>query len=178
MGMTLSRIWNWTFNRRKHWKILMVGLNGVGKATILNRLRLGNVYATTTGVGLNVTRVDYHNLTINVFDVGEEKSLRVFWGHFTQGVDAVIYVVDAADSDGMQVAREELEAVLETVDDPTTPVVVMANKQDLPRALPASEVTQALRMTQHGRPWRVVATCATNLQGVDDAFDWLSQVVK
>ncbi|XP_047502163.1 ADP-ribosylation factor-like [Penaeus chinensis] len=112
MGMTLSRMWNWIFVKRKHWKFLMVGLNGAGKTTILNRLMRGKVYATATSGGLNVMRVDYHNLTINVFDVGEEKSLRVYWGHFAQDVDAVIYVVDAAASDGMQVAREELEAVV------------------------------------------------------------------
>ncbi|ROT78919.1 hypothetical protein C7M84_002380 [Penaeus vannamei] len=74
----------------------MVGLDGAGKTTILNRLKLGKLYAIDTFNGLSVSTLDYRNLTIIVFDVGEEKSQREFWGHFTQDVNAVIYVVDAA----------------------------------------------------------------------------------
>ncbi|XP_042872103.1 ADP-ribosylation factor 4-like [Penaeus japonicus] len=178
MGITLSHVWNRIFDRKKHRNIIMVGLSGAGKKTILNRLKFRGTYKTETKFGLDVTTVECLYFTFNAFDVGLEESPIVLRGSLAQGVDAVIYVVDAADGDRMQMAREELEAVLEIVNNPTTPLLVMVNKHDHHRALLVSEVIQALHMTQQARPWHVEGICASNLNGVYEGFDWLFEALE
>ncbi|KAL7058403.1 hypothetical protein AAHC03_017264 [Spirometra sp. Aus1] len=54
-------------------------------------------------------------------------------------------------------------------------LLVFANKQDLPNAMPASEITERLGLCAlHGRQWYVQATCATSGTGLYDGLDWLS----
>nr|KAF6337786.1 ADP ribosylation factor 5 [Pipistrellus kuhlii] len=54
-------------------------------------------------------------------------------------------------------------------------LLVFANKQDMPNAMPVSELTDKLGL-QHlrSRTWYVQATCATQGTGLYDGLDWLS----
>ena len=54
----------------------------------------------------------------------------------------------------------------------------MANKQDMPRVMTPSEVTERLgmgKLTSH--PWHVQATSATQGEGLYEALDWLSREI-
>ena len=58
------------------------------------------------------------------------------------------------------------------------PVLVMANKQDLPQALGPSEVASKLDLSIiKGRDWRVQGTTATNGDGVHEAILEFSDMV-
>ncbi len=48
----------------------MVGLDAVGKTTVLYKLKLGEVVATIPTIGFNVETVEYKNISFNVWDVG------------------------------------------------------------------------------------------------------------
>ena len=54
-------------------------------------------------------------------------------------------------------------------------VLVLANKIDLPHAVPASDVLRALEMpsTCQSRPWNVQGTCAVTGDGIYEGFGWL-----
>ena len=52
----------------------------------------------------------------------------------------MIFVVDSADKDRVEVARQELELMLQEEELKGVPVLVLANKQDLPNALNEQEV--------------------------------------
>ncbi|KAL9953777.1 hypothetical protein ACROYT_G041241 [Oculina patagonica] len=59
------------------------------------------------------------------------------------------------------------------------PVVVIANKQDLPRALKSHELAQQLCLLQHkANPWHVQEACAKNGEGIYEAMHKLSDMVK
>jgi Arf/Sar family protein len=54
-------------------------------------------------------------------------------------------------------------------------VLVFANKQDLPQAMSAAELTDKLGLNQlRGRRWYIQATCATQGHGLYEGLDWLS----
>ena len=58
------------------------------------------------------------------------------------------------------------------------PVAVMANKQDMPRVMSPSEVTERLGLAKlAGHPWHVQATSATQGEGLYEALDWLSSEI-
>ena len=54
-------------------------------------------------------------------------------------------------------------------------ILVFANKQDLPNALPVGELTQELGLpNMTNRKWFVQACCATNGTGLYEGLDWLT----
>uniref|UniRef100_A0A671RAQ6 Uncharacterized protein n=1 Tax=Sinocyclocheilus anshuiensis TaxID=1608454 RepID=A0A671RAQ6_9TELE len=55
-------------------------------------------------------------------------------------------------------------------------LLVFANKQDLPNAMPISEMTDKLSLQAlRSRTWYVQATCATQGTGLYEGLDWLSE---
>ncbi len=54
-------------------------------------------------------------------------------------------------------------------------ILIFANKQDLPNAMNAAEITDKLGLNQlRGRKWYIQGTCATQGTGLYEGLDWLS----
>uniref|UniRef100_A0A3B5LVA7 Uncharacterized protein n=1 Tax=Xiphophorus couchianus TaxID=32473 RepID=A0A3B5LVA7_9TELE len=59
------------------------------------------------------------------------------------------------------------------------PVLVFANKQDLPRAMSVDDITEALSLSGVRQPWFVQSSCAVSGAGLVEGLDWLSdQILK
>ena len=53
-------------------------------------------------------------------------------------------------------------------------LLVYANKQDLPKAMSTTEMTEKLGLTKlRDRQWYIQATCATTGDGLYEGLDWL-----
>ncbi|KAF9913938.1 Arf GTPase arl1, partial [Lobosporangium transversale] len=104
----LGRLWG-----DKEVRILILGLDGAGKTTILYRLQVGEVVTTIPTIGFNVETVQYKNIKFQVWDLGGQTSIRPYWRCYYANTDAVIYVVDSVDRDRVSTAKEELMAMLE-----------------------------------------------------------------
>ncbi|CAE7771578.1 ARF1, partial [Symbiodinium microadriaticum] len=135
-------------------RILMLGLDAAGKTTILYRLKLSEVVTTIPTVGFNVETVEYKNISLTIWDVGGEDKIRRLWRHYYQGTDGLIFVVDSSDRDRINDARDELQHMLGEPEMEKAALLVLANKQDLPNAMSASDVMHALELQkmQH-RKW-------------------------
>lgn len=58
-------------------------------------------------------------------------------------------------------------------------LLVFANKQDLPNALPASDISEKLGLPEmRNRSWFIQASSATNGDGLFDGLEWLCNNVK
>jgi len=54
-------------------------------------------------------------------------------------------------------------------------LLVFANKQDLPNAMNAAEMTDKLGLNSlHRRQWYIQACCATSGDGLYEGLEWLS----
>ena len=57
-------------------------------------------------------------------------------------------------------------------------LLVFANKQDLPHAMSAPELTEKLGLQKlTGRQWYIQACCATTGDGLYEGLDWLSDIM-
>merc|ERR1719151_364499 len=119
----------------------MVGLDAAGKTTVLYKLKLGEVVTTIPTVGFTV---EYKNLSFTVWDIGGQDKIRKLWRHYYLGTAGVISVVDSNDSDRIEDAREELAKMLAEDELRDAVLLVFANKQELPGAMPTAEVSQKL----------------------------------
>ncbi len=152
----------------------MVGLDAAGKTTILYKLKLGEVVTTIPTIGFNVETVEYKNISFTVWDVGGQDKIRPLWRHYYQNTQGVIFVVDSNDAERFEDAREELHKMLAEDELREAVLLVFANKQDLPKAKSAEEISEALNLRAlEGRRWWVQACCATNGDGVYAGLDWL-----
>ncbi len=154
----------------------MVGLDAAGKTTILYKLKLGEVVTTIPTIGFNVETVDYKNISFTVWDVGGQHKIRPLWRHYYQNTQALIFVVDSNDRSAQRVseAREELHRMLSEDELRDALLLVFANKQDLPNAMTAAEMTEKLGLHDlKNRNWYIQATCATSGDGLLEGLDWL-----
>ncbi|XP_071797530.1 uncharacterized protein [Asterias amurensis] len=160
--------------------ILMLGLDDAGKTTILYKLKL-NMSSIPT-IGFNVETVSpMPGLTFTVWDVGGQQKVRQMWRDLSyQGTQGLIYVVDSSDKARLSESRDELFGILNNPELPSTvPVVVLANKQDLPSSLGPSDIAQALKLHHlSGHPWHIQGTCAPNGEGIYEAVSVLGKMVQ
>ncbi|XP_066930333.1 ADP-ribosylation factor 4-like [Clytia hemisphaerica] len=164
---------------KKDVRILLVGLDAAGKTTILYKLKLGEMVTTIPTIGFNVETVEYKNITFTVWDVGGQDKIRPLWRHYFQNTQGIIYVIDSNDRERIQEAQEVLKNMLSQDELTDAALLVLANKQDLPNALSASQITEKLGLLDiRNRSWYTQATCASNGDGLYEGLDWLSNEMK
>ena len=87
----------------------------------------------------------------------------------------LIFVVDSNDRERIEEAQNELQKMLQEDELRDALLLVFANKQDLPNAMSAAELTDKLGLRHlGGRKWFIQATCATQGHGLYEGLDWLS----
>ena len=114
-----------------------------------------------------------------VWDLGGQTSIRPYWRCYYPNTDAIIFVVDSADTERMPVARGELAAMLEEEDLSSAILLVFANKQDQKGAMNAEQISDALGLPEvRNRQWSIQETSALKGKGLFEGFDWLVTCIK
>jgi len=158
-------------------KVLMVGLDSAGKTTILYKLKLGEICTTIPTIGFNVETVEFNNNTIYVWDVGGPDKIRPLWRHYYQMTSRFIFVVDCNDRNRIDEAALELQKMLREDELNGIPLLIFANKQDLPAAMAVSQVIDKLGLHSiRNRQWYIQPSCATTGDGLYEGFDWLNSI--
>lgn len=179
MGNFFSSMFDRLWGVDKELRILILGLDGAGKTTILYRLQIGEVITAKPTIGFNVETLNYKNLKLNVWDLGGQTSIRPYWRCYYANTAAVIFVVDSTDKDRMNIASKELHLMLQEEELQDSALLVFANKQDQPGALSASEVSKELNLAElKDRSWSIVASSAIKGEGITEGLDWLIDVIK
>lgn len=177
MGLSISKFFA-LFNSTKSARLLVLGLDGAGKTTILYKLKLNEVVQSVPTIGFNVEQVDYKNLHFTLWDVGGQDKIRLLWKHYFEGSDALVYVIDSTDRERIDIARSELHAMMATPELSNAPVLVLANKQDLGE-MNVAEITEKLQLySLRGREWFIQGTNALSGEGIFPGFDWLASTLK
>lgn len=176
MGQYLARI-SAIFNKIDA-RIVMVGLDAAGKTTVLYKLKLNDVVTTIPTIGFNVERVEYKNLKMTIWDIGGQDRLRPLWRHYYENTNGVIFVVDSCDKTRMKIAKDEIARMMAEPALQSAKLCVFANKQDMPHAMNASELVEALELRNLKSQWFVQPTSAVSGAGLYEGLDWLASVLK
>lgn len=81
MGLGISKLFATLF-AKANMRIIMLGLDGAGKTTVLMKLKLGEVVHTVPTIGFNVETVEYKNIKFTVWDVGGQHRIRELWRYY------------------------------------------------------------------------------------------------
>ncbi|XP_017686872.1 PREDICTED: ADP-ribosylation factor-like protein 14 [Lepidothrix coronata] len=168
-------------HREKQANIVMLGLDSAGKSTLLYKLRYKDTFLTTPTIGFNVDMIETgRDFTLTFWDVGGQEKMRQVWSNFLEGTDGLLYVVDSSDKRRLEESRREFELILKNESIKNVPVVVLANKQDLPGALNAEEITRRFKMKKYcsDRTWYVQPCCAITGEGLEEALHRVTTFAK
>ncbi|XP_006000590.1 uncharacterized protein LOC102358505 [Latimeria chalumnae] len=181
MGVLMSRIYQSLMSfYGLQARVLMLGLDAAGKTTILYRLKLNETVTTIPTIGFNVETVEpIENVSFTVWDVCSQTKIRPLWKHYFAHTDGLVFVVDSADPERFEEAREELEAILDDDQMRHVPFLILANKQDLPGAIGPSELVDLLCLRKFaGHEGNIQGCCAVNGDGLVEGMKRLSEMVK
>jgi len=184
MGLYLSRLYDLiaSWDTAHPSRILLLGLDGAGKTTILYKVKLNETVSSIPTIGFNVETVTpCKGVTFTVWDVGGQQKIRVLWKYYFQNNDGLIYVVDSTDKERVKESAEELHSILQDDNMRGVPVVIIANKQDLPNALSCSEMVQMLELSKLAatrNKWFIQGACATRGDGLFEAMKSMSEMIK
>ena len=126
--------------------VLFLGLDSVGKTAMLYRLKLNENVSTISTCGFNVERIQVtKEASFVIWDVGGGAKIHPLWRHyFSFNTQGIVYIVNASDSSRFNEAKYWLDWLVKTDELLDVPILVLANKQDLPNAVSPSEVAVAM----------------------------------
>ncbi|KAF0030374.1 hypothetical protein F2P81_017105 [Scophthalmus maximus] len=160
----------------------MLGLDGSGKTTLLYKLMYNESVVTVPTVGFNVETLetDRSSPSLTVWDVGGQRKMRPHWRHHFTDTAGLVFVVDSWDQKRLDETRKELHRVLRYGSLRGVPLVVLANKQDIPGALSAEELCLKLdlRPVCEGRAWFIQPCSATTGVGLEEGFRRIVYLMK
>merc|ERR1712050_680588 len=138
----------------------------------------GEGVTTIPTIGFNVESVEYKNISFTVWDIGGQDKIRALWRYYYQNTQGLIYVVDSNDRDRTEDACAELTKILADDEMRDAVLLVIANKQDLPSAMTAAEITEKLGLHNlRHRQWFIQSACATTGDGLYEGLDWMSRTI-
>ncbi|XP_036419352.1 ADP-ribosylation factor-like protein 11 [Colossoma macropomum] len=161
-------------------QVVLMGLDSAGKSTLLYRIHRGVVMQTSPTIGFNVVTLELDKKTVfTVWDIGGQGSMRANWKYYLENCEALVFVVDAGDRTRMEEAKTALKKVLSDHNMADIPLMVLANKSDLPDAMTVSEVSKQLDMDSYkDRVWEIQACSALRGQGLQQAFQSVAKLIQ
>lgn len=161
----------------KEARILILGLDNAGKTCILKKLSDEDITHIMPTQGFNIKSISQAGFKLNVWDIGGQRAIRPYWRHYFGETDALVYVIDSADTKRLEESGAELDQLLDEEKLAGCPLLVFANKQDLMGATP-SQIAEQLRLnTIRDRVWQIQPCSAKTGFGLHEGMEWLVKVV-
>ncbi|KAL6191360.1 hypothetical protein ACLB2K_037751 [Fragaria x ananassa] len=132
--------------KEKQIRLLMVGLDNSGKTTILMRLNGEDTSLVTPTLGFNIKTLTYLKYTLNIWDVGGQKTIRSYWRNYFEQTDGLVWVVDSSDLRRLDDCKMELHNLLKEERLSGSSLLILANKQDIRGALTLEEISKVLNL--------------------------------
>ena len=116
------------------------------------------------------------SVQFHTFDLGGHESSRQLWRNYWEDIDGIVFLVDAVDSQRFEEAKKELHNLVREEKIAETPILVLGNKIDKPKA-----VSEPVLRTQLSFPQKTnieLFMCSIVLDiGYKKGFEWLGKKV-
>jgi hypothetical protein len=152
-------------------KIAVVGPFNSGKSTVVSALSEETVTVDKLGttVSLDYGFLHYNNFVIHLFgSPGQERFKFILEKVTLKGIDGLFIVIDST----VPISFRLVTSYLEDVNYSKIPIIILANKQDLPTALSVQEIRKLIN-TQ----CPIFPTVATQKKGLIEALNLMLKLI-
>lgn len=171
---------------QKNAKLVFLGLDNAGKSTLLHMLKDDRMTQLVSTTHPQSEELVMGSIRFRTFDLGGHEIARKIWRDYLGQVDAIIFVVDAADRERFHIAREELHELLGSEELQNTPFLILGNKIDVSDAASEEEMRYELGLETYQintqgkvepgtRPVGLFMCSVAKRSGYADGFKWISQ---
>jgi len=160
-------------------KVFIFGLDEAGKTSYVRRITTGeynqNYYEPTRQ--FNIEHYTHNDYNFIFWDVPGQVRLRSKWLLGMQDSNMLIYMVDAADEVRFDESKKELWNILIRYELEGVPLLILANKIDLPFALISEkELIKHFNLNEiTNRTWDIMTISVADNVNIIKSLDWLSE---
>jgi len=160
-------------------KVFIFGLDEAGKTSYVRRITTGeydkNYYEPTRQ--FNIEHFSHNNYNFIFWDVPGQIRLRTKWLLGMQDSNMLIYMIDAADETRFDESKRELWKILDRYELEGVPILIAANKIDLPFSLKSDkELIENLNLREiTNRTWDIMFLSVADNVNIKKSLDWLSE---
>ncbi|EIM20011.1 GTP-binding protein [Wallemia mellicola] len=154
-------------------RFLFLGLDNAGKTTIMKRINGEDIKSISPTLGFNIKTFVHRGYTLNVWDVGGQRTLRPYWRNYFEQNDGIVWVVDSSDRLRMEDCRAELFDLLSEDRLAGATVLIFANKQDVNGAMTQDEIKDTLQLDSiKTHTWKIQSCSAVTGEHLLEGLDW------
>ena len=115
--------------------------------------------------------------------MGGQDRVRPLWRTYARGAEGIMFVLDSADHESFEEAKIELTQLCTHPDTNKLPILILANKQDLPNAYNLDylncyllkEIEANNRNSQ--REIKLIGGCAVNGDNLDESLEAIYEMI-
>ena len=185
--------------------LVMMGLDNAGKSTALYRMKTGQYCETIPTIGFNCEKIrgkttKTKDVSFTIWDVGGQERVRPLWRTYAKSAQGILFVIDSADPGTLEEVKIEIEQMLKYTENQFLPILILANKQDLPNAYDLTQLEKFLLkdseieltkvktsfmaqyqlenpLTRCVRLVKIVSVCAITGEGLDEALEIMYEMI-
>ena len=174
------------FFEGKEGSLVVLGLDNAGKTTMLHRLRTGGDVRSFPPTDrphqtekFEAPNVQGGSIKFQAWDMGGHEAVRHLWEDYVCESSAVLFLIDAVDSNRFEEAGFELDALIGEKIVEGLPVAILLNKCDLEEAASTADICEriqydALRKMQGDDKISVFRMSVLRGEGYQAAFRWVA----
>ena len=172
---------------KKNAKIVFLGLDNAGKSTLLSVLKTGKVTQLDPTKHAQSEQLQIGKVNMNAFDLGGHSAMRKVWRDYYPKIDAIVYLIDAADPSRFEESKKEFDNIVNTNELGNIPILILGNKIDKNGAVSEDELRTAFGLTTQGtfgaqkvdklnsKPVEVFMCAIVKKSGFTEGFNWLTK---
>ena len=180
----LYRLRKLSLSKDRKAKCVWIGLDNAGKTTLMQRVISGifeGKIPRTLGLNVEKIRIESDkNLELVCWDLGGQFYFRSsLWSSYMNNADAIIFVIDSTNTARFIEAKNEFKRyILENQILNNVPVLILANKQDLPDSVTSEQIIKELEIDKIKRKSTlVISVSAVTGHNLMKALDWLANQI-
>lgn len=171
MGASIS-----SFFFRKPPRIFIFGLDNAGKTRLLYKMvEDGKARENVPSLSMEVLNVTISNSIYELWTICGGAKIQSLWPTYIEkDVFGIIYVINATERRRMAEVKSALDILLSSDGSQNLPILIYANKQDLPGCMSDSEIIEACDLKpSRNRNIKLQPCSAISGAGISEGLEWL-----
>ena len=154
-------------------KVLILGADGVGKTSLLYKLKLDEDIKTLPTIGFNVEDINYKDKIIKMWDIGGGEKIKYLWKYYIAESKCLIYVLNLSNKERLDYYIECFNLMLDHHKNyRNIPIIIFGNKFNDKTEFEPEEMLEKVNFPPEISPYILKGNVKTG-EGLSELLDYL-----